>query len=121
MFKDVIQLIGITPTHIPYLFCALQGIPDFTHFTLFQSKKVPMLIKQGLAFVFQFVIRKKKQNCFEANNFGELWRSGKLLGNLKSFSSSLTDVNCTEKYVSRVGSNRIESRLDPPIVALASR
>jgi len=58
MFKDVIQLIGITPTHILYLFCALQGIPDFTHFTLRQSKKVPMLIKQGLAFVFQFVIRK---------------------------------------------------------------
>jgi len=60
MFKDVIQLIGITPTHIPYLFCALQGIPDFTHFTLHQSIKIPMLIKQGLAFVFQFVIRKKK-------------------------------------------------------------
>jgi len=120
MFKDVIQLIGITHTHIPYLFCALQGIPDFIHFTLCQSNKVPMLIKQGLAFVFQFVIR-KKTNCFEANNFGELWRSGKLLGNLKSFSSSLTDVNGTEKYVSRVGSNRIESRLDPPIVALASR
>jgi len=59
-YKDVIQLIGIKPNHILYLFRPLQGIPNFTHFTLCQSIKVPILIKQGLAFVFEFVIRKKK-------------------------------------------------------------